>query len=223
MHFNKLKNVIAGVAVLGMAASVNVFADTSTALKNIDRFIAQKNVDKTVYQWKLALDKPPKQSFNEGKRYLWNLQTTEGDISVELMPDVAPMHVTSTVYLTRLGFYDDIVFHRVIKGFMAQGGDPTGTGRRGPGYVYDGEFSSSAIHDRPGILSMANAGPGTDGSQFFLTFKPTNWLDGKHTVFGHVIQGMDTVKTIESYGSNSGQTSKKLKIVKATIEVLPAS
>ena len=131
--------------------------------------------------WKQSLSKPELMSFAAGDQYFWVLDTNIGRIKVRLMPDVAPMHVTSTIYLTELGFYDDTVFHRVIPGFMAQGGDPTGTGRGGPGYKYDGEYSDTVSHDKPGMLSMANAGQGTDGSQFFLTFVPTPFLDGKHT------------------------------------------
>ena len=162
---------------------------------------------------------PPKASFTAGVSYFWNLETNKGAIVVKLMPDVAPMHVSSTIYLTRLGFYDDTVFHRVIQGFMAQGGDPTGTGRGGPGYKYDGEFDRSVKHDKPGLLSMANAGPGTDGSQFFLTFVKTPHLNGKHTIFGRVIKGMDTVKELEKSGSRSGKTKEKLLIESATISV----
>ena len=151
--------------------------------------------------------------------YFWNLETNKGAIKVKLMPDVAPMHVSSTIYLTRLGFYDDTIFHRVIQGFMAQGGDPTGTGRGGPGYKYNGEFDSSVKHDKPGLISMANAGPGTDGSQFFLTFVKTPHLNGKHTIFGRVVEGMDTVKDLEKAGSRSGKTKEKLLIESATISV----
>jgi cyclophilin family peptidyl-prolyl cis-trans isomerase len=133
------------------------------------------------------------------------------------MPEAAPMHVSSTVYLTRVGFYDDLIFHRVIDGFMAQGGDPTGTGRGGPGYKYAGEFSGDLKHDKPGLLSMANAGPGTDGSQFFLTFVPTPWLDGRHTIFGEVVEGMDALQQLEAAGSQSGQTSERLTLDKAQI------
>jgi cyclophilin family peptidyl-prolyl cis-trans isomerase len=133
------------------------------------------------------------------------------------MPDVAPMHVSSTIYLTRLGFYNDVVFHRVIQGFMAQGGDPTGTGRGGPGYKYAGEFDANVTHDAPGKLSMANSGPGTDGSQFFLTFVATPHLDGKHTIFGEVVEGMETVKQLEAAGSQRGKPKEKLVIETATI------
>jgi len=189
------------------------------AIATIDAFIAEQNVDKAKKSWKLSLEKPPKAQFTAGKSYFWNLETSKGAIKVKLMPDVAPMHVSSTIYLTRLGFYDDTVFHRVIQNFMAQGGDPTGTGRSGPGYKYDGEFDSSVKHNRPGVLSMANAGPGTDGSQFFLTFVKTPHLDGNHTVFGEVVEGMGTVRSIERKGTRSGKTTQKMFIKKATIIV----
>lgn len=187
-------------------------------LAEIEAFIATGNIDKTRRAWKQQLPKPPKVDFGE-KRVFWNLDTNVGDIKVRLMPDVAPMHVSSTVYLTQLGFYDGVLFHRVIPGFMAQGGDPTGTGGGGPGYKYAGEFDPKVKHDKPGLLSMANAGPGTDGSQFFLTFVPTPHLDGKHTIFGEVVSGMDVLKKLESKGSRSGRPAEKLLIEKATIEV----
>jgi cyclophilin family peptidyl-prolyl cis-trans isomerase len=182
----------------------------------IDAFIAEQAIDTSGSDWKTSLPRPPLVTFGDETIY-WVLDTNVGDIKIKLLPDVAPMHVSSTIYLTNLGFYDDVVFHRVIQGFMAQGGDPTGTGRGGPGYKYDGEFSTSVRHDKPGLLSMANAGPGTDGSQFFLTFVPTPHLDGKHTIFGEVVEGMDTVKALEAGGSRSGQTSQTLVIEKATI------
>jgi cyclophilin family peptidyl-prolyl cis-trans isomerase len=211
-----------GTAVLSAAllsASTSAVWASSQAVTNIDAFIAQENIDKKTAKWKLKLSKPPMQQFDQGKTYIWNLETNVGNIAVKLLPKAAPMHVTSTIYLTRLGFYDNVVFHRVITDFMAQGGDPTGTGRSGPGYTYDGEFGSSVRHDKPGMLSMANAGPGTDGSQFFLTFKATPWLDGKHTIFGEVVDGKGTLKTLEDAGSRSGSTSKRLEITKASIEV----
>jgi peptidyl-prolyl cis-trans isomerase B (cyclophilin B) len=129
------------------------------------------------------------------------------------------MHVSSTIYLARLGFYDGVIFHRVITGFMAQGGDPLGQGIGGPGYDYDGEYSDSARHDRPGLLSMANAGPGTDGSQFFITFVPTPHLDDKHTIFGEVVEGMETVQQLEKGGSSSGRTSTELLMKTTTISL----
>ena len=190
------------------------------AIEQIDHFIAEQKVDKQDAQWKTRLTKPEPVAFSEGKDYYWELQTNKGPLTIKLMPDVAPMHVTSTIYLTRLGFYDNLTFHRVIPQFMAQGGDPLGNGRGNPGYRYEGEFSPEVSHDRPGLLSMANAGPNTDGSQFFITFVPTPFLDGKHTIFGEVTAGMDTtLKALEAAGSRRGNTSEPLSIVKAEIRV----
>jgi len=189
------------------------------AIAAIDEFITSESIDKGAAGWKTKLNKPPKVEFSDGKTYYWTMKTNVGDIKIKLLPQVAPMHVSSTIYLTRLGFYDDVIFHRVIKGFMAQGGDPLGRGTGGPGYKYGGEFSDSVKHDKPGMLSMANAGPGTDGSQFFLTFVPTAHLDGKHTIFGEVVEGMDTVRALEERGSRSGRTSETLTLEKAEIVV----
>jgi cyclophilin family peptidyl-prolyl cis-trans isomerase len=181
--------------------------------------VAAPPVDKSDPAWKLKVERPELMSFEPGKDYYWDMETNKGSMSFKLYADTAPMHVTSTIYLTKLGFYDNVIFHRVIPGFMAQGGDPTGTGRSGPAYKYAGEFDSGRQHDKPGLLSMANAGPGTDGSQFFITFVPTPHLNGKHTLFGELIDGMETLKTLESLGSRSGRTSEKLEIIKATIRV----
>lgn len=189
------------------------------AIKQADQFILQKNIDKTKQDWKTSLPQPPEFTFSLDKTYLWNLTTSKGDISIELMPSVAPMHVSSTIYLTTLGFYDNSIFHRVIPGFMAQGGDPTGTGRANPGYQYAGEFSDELKHTQAGLLSMANSGPDTDGSQFFLTFAATPWLDGKHTIFGKITQGMDVLADIEKLGSKNGKTSEQVSLVTATIVV----
>jgi cyclophilin family peptidyl-prolyl cis-trans isomerase len=192
---------------------------SDSALSAIDAFIADRAIDTTASGWKTQLPHPPQVEFDSGSNYFWNVQTNVGAIKIRLMPDIAPMHVSSTAFLVRLGFYDDVIFHRVIEGFMAQGGDPLGRGTGGPGYEYDGEFSPSARHDRPGVLSMANAGPGTDGSQFFLTFVPTPHLDDNHTIFGEVVEGMDTVRELEKRGSSSGRTSEELKLEKNTITV----
>jgi peptidyl-prolyl cis-trans isomerase B (cyclophilin B) len=189
------------------------------AIKQADQFILQQKIDKSQEDWKTSLPHPDEFTFNKDKTYLWNLITTKGEIVIELMPDIAPMHVSSTIYLTTLGFYDSTIFHRIIPGFMAQGGDPLGDGRGNPGYKYQGEFSDDIKHTQGGLLSMANSGPNTDGSQFFLTFTATPWLDGKHTIFGQVVQGMDVLKNIEKFGSRSGKTSEEVSIVKATILV----
>ena len=203
-------------------------SDQDQAITKIEHFIKQQNIDKSQPSWKTQLAKPELVNFSTNKRYIWQLETSHGQLTLQLFPDVAPMHVTSTIYLTQLGFYDDITFHRVIPQFMAQGGDPLGNGRGGPGYLYAGEFDLAtdnkdknlAKHHKAGMLSMANRGPNTDGSQFFITFNATPHLDGRHTVFGEVINDVDNVlATIEALGSRSGQTSETVKILKASIIV----
>ena len=205
----------AGLAQTGKEPSVT---SGTGGVAAIDKFIADQKIVKQG-DWKEHLPRPPKVSFDPKQTIYWKLSTNVGEIKIKLMPDVAPMHVSSTVYLTKLGFYDGVIFHRVIPKFMAQGGDPTGTGMGGPGYKYAGEFDAKVKHDKPGLLSMANAGPGTDGSQFFLTFVPTPHLDGKHTIFGEVVEGQGTLRELEARGSQSGRTSEKLVIERATIEI----
>jgi peptidyl-prolyl cis-trans isomerase B (cyclophilin B) len=119
------------------------------------------------------------------------IRTNKGDIRLQLFADEAPLTVANFVNLANRGFYDDLAFHRVIPDFMIQGGCPLGTGTGGPGYRFEDECTRSLRHDAPGKLSMANAGPGTNGSQFFITHIPTGWLDGKHTVFGSVVDDTD--------------------------------
>ena len=200
-----------------MLSGCDLFQDQ--AIKQAEQFILQQNIDKTVQDWKITLPQPPEFTFSQDKTYLWHITTSQGEIHIKLMPNVAPKHVSSTIYLTSLGFYDNTKFHRIIPGFMAQGGDPTGTGRGSPGYQYAGEFSDEFKHTQGGLLSMANSGPNTDGSQFFLTFTATPWLNGKHSIFGKVIQGMDVLESIEKFGSRSGKTSEAVSIITATILV----
>lgn len=174
-------------------------------------------LDTSARTWKTKVPKFPTMDFPKDAKYFWNLKTNKGDIKIEFMPEVAPNHVANFLYLTELKFFDGLGFHRVITNFMAQGGCPLGTGTGSPGYRFNGEFASSVKHDRPGLLSMANAGPGTDGSQFFITFVPTPWLDGKHTIFGKVVAGEETLKALEACGSRTGTTTEPLKIETATI------
>jgi cyclophilin family peptidyl-prolyl cis-trans isomerase len=143
-------------------------------------------------------DRPaaPSGALDTTKSYTARFKTERGDIVVELYVDRAPLTVENFVNLARAGFYDGTTFHRVIKGFMAQGGDPTGTGTGGPGYQFGDEFHPSLRHDGPGVLSMANAGAGTNGSQFFITHSATPHLDNKHSVFGRVTEGMDVVSSL---------------------------
>lgn len=132
----------------------------------------------------------PAMQINPASNYVATMTTTKGAIQIQLFASEAPETVNNFVFLARDGFYDGIVFHRVIPDFMIQGGDPTGTGRGGPGYKWDDEASALQLkHDGPGVLSMANAGPNTNGSQFFVTHVATPWLDGKHAVFGKVMAG----------------------------------
>ncbi|MDR2353382.1 MAG: peptidylprolyl isomerase [Deltaproteobacteria bacterium] len=130
------------------------------------------------------------------KRPIAVFDTNMGVFEVELYNDLAPLTVGNFLKLVNDKFYDGIIFHRVIDDFMIQGGDPRGTGTGGPGYTIPDEFGPGLAHDGPGILSMANAGKNTGGSQFFLTLVPTPWLDYKHAIFGHVVKGMDIVKKI---------------------------
>ena len=214
------KRVLA-VICAGIALAAAGYAETNkmAGLAAIQRYIDAQKIDKTKPDWKAKLPKPPEADF-KGVKVIWKLQTNVGDMSIRLMPDVAPKHVTSTVYLTRLGYYDDTPFHRVIKGFMAQGGDPTGTGRGGPGYQYALETDPKVKHSKAGIVSMANAGPNTDGSQFFITFRATPALDGGYSIFGEVVSGMETLSKMEAVANPAdGPPTSPLKIVKATIEV----
>jgi len=205
----------------GLAAAGYAEDKVTAGLAAVDRYIKEQNIDKTKPGWKVRLPKAPFDVDFQGAKVTWKLQTNVGDIAIRLLPEVAPKHVASTVYLTRLGFYDGVPFHRVIPGFMAQGGDPTGRGTGGPGYQYGGEFDPKVKHDKAGVVSMAHSmEPNSDGSQFFITFAPTPHLDGVHTIFGEVISGMDTVKKLEEKGSPvSGAPTAPLTIVKATIEV----
>jgi len=138
----------------------------------------------------------PEMQIDPKKQYTATIKTDVGDIVVKLFADKTPKTVNNFVFLAREGFYNDTIFHRVINDFMVQGGDPTGTGMGGPGYKFSDEFDTSLKHDKPGILSMANAGPNTNGSQFFITHVPTPWLDNKHSVFGEVTGGLDVLFSI---------------------------
>lgn len=141
-------------------------------------------------------DAAPPMTIDVSKQYFATFQMANGgEFVVQLFPDKAPVTVNNFVYLARNGFYDGTTFHRVLDGFMAQGGDPTGTGSGGPGYQFEDEFSDLTF-DKPGLLAMANSGPNTNGSQFFITYVPTPHLNGLHTIFGEVIEGMDVVEGI---------------------------
>ena len=144
-------------------------------------------------QW----DAPPEMQIDLSKTYRVRIKTNRGDIELELYPEHAPKTVHNCVYLAGEGFYDGITFHRVIDNFMIQGGDPTGTGSGGPGYRFEDEVTGNPLTHERCVISMANAGPGTNGSQFFITHAPQSHLDGKHTVFGAVVEGHDVVDAVQ--------------------------
>lgn len=162
---------------------------------------------------------PPAMQIDPAKDYKAVFHTEKGDFTVQLFTDRAPNTVNNFVFLAREGFYDNTTFHRVIEDFMAQGGCPHGTGTGGPGYRFDDEASALAIpHDGPGVLSMANAGPNTNGSQFFITHAATPWLNGKHAVFGKVIDGMDTVMQLrirDPRESEAGDSLNSVEIIES--------
>ena len=192
---------------------------SDAAVQSLQDFIDAQGIDKSTKHWRFELKKPPMATFDAGKKYFWRMRTNKGEMRFRLMPEVAPMHASSTIYLTLMGFYDGLAFHRVIDGFMAQGGCPRGDGRGNPGYDYDGEFSADVRHDRRGLLSMANAGPGTDGSQFFITFVQTPHLDDNHTIFGEIVEGSETLDALEAAGSRTGATTEDLHVEACTIDV----
>ena len=150
---------------------------------------------------------PPAMLIDPNKKYTATVVTERGNIVIELYPQHAPKTVNNFVFLVRERFYDGLIFHRVISDFMIQGGDPTGSGRGGPGYKFEDETSGNPLKHGTGYLSMANSGPSSNGSQFFITHSPQNHLDGKHTVFGKVIEGMDVVNAI-----NQGDVMTKVEI-----------
>lgn len=159
-------------------------------------------------QW----DSPPEMSIDTSKRYLVTMETSKGTIELELYPEYAPKTVNNYIFLINQGFYDGVTFHRVIPNFMIQGGDPTGTGRGGPGYRFEDEFTGNPLKHETGVLSMANAGPNTNGSQFFITHEPQPHLDGRHTVFGRVAdkKSMNVVNAIRQ-----GDVMKKVTVSEA--------
>ncbi len=157
-------------------------------------------------QW----NSPPEMQIDPKKSYSITIETDQGNIEIELYPQYAPKTVNNFVFLAQEGFYDGVTFHRVINNFMVQGGDPTGTGRGGPGYRFEDEFAGNPLKHERCVLSMANAGPGTNGSQFFITHAPQPHLNGKHTVFGKVTSGQDVVDSVRQ-----GDTMTKVTVTES--------
>jgi peptidyl-prolyl cis-trans isomerase B (cyclophilin B) len=155
-------------------------------------------------------DGPPEMRIDTSKTYKAEITTGKGTIELELYPEHAPKTVNNFVFLAQEGYYDGVTFHRVIGEFMIQGGDPTGSGRGGPGYKFEDEIKGNPLTHERGVISMANAGPGTNGSQFFITHSPQPHLNGMHTVFGKVVNGQDVVDAIKQ-----GDAMESVKISEA--------
>ncbi len=173
-------------------------------------------------QW----SEPPEMSIDTSTIYIATLKTEKGDIRIELFADEAPMTVNNFIFLAEEGYYDDTTFHRVIPDFMAQGGDPEGTGMGGPGYSFKDEISFNLRFDDEGYLAMANSGPDTNGSQFFITYVPTPHLNGLHTIFGKVVEGMDVARSLTPRDPSSnpdfdGDRLKKVEIERVSESLLP--
>jgi cyclophilin family peptidyl-prolyl cis-trans isomerase len=213
-------NPASGTATLAASAGPTAAAATTVPTAPVATTAAatpQTTTGDNSVAVKKSYSQPPAMTIDPKKSYTAVFKTDKGDIRVKLFADKAPKTVNNFVFLARDGFYDNTTFHRVLKDFMAQGGDPTGTGMGGPGYQFADEFDSSLRHDGPGVLSMANAGPNTNGSQFFITFVATPWLDGKHTVFGKVEAGLDVLQKI-SLRDPSSATTPGDKILTIAIE-----
>lgn len=170
---------------------------------------------------------PPNMTIDVNKFHFATFKTAKGDIKVELYTQSAPKTVNNFIFLAKEGFYDNTTFHRVIEGFMAQGGDPTGTGTGGPGYQFEDEIDPSKAFDEPGYLAMANAGPDTNGSQFFITTAATPWLNGAHTIFGKVLSGMDvvgklTLRDPQTDAATVGDALQTVEISEGPASLLPA-
>jgi cyclophilin family peptidyl-prolyl cis-trans isomerase len=173
---------------------------------------------KAAKEEKQMFDQAPKMEIDPKKDYTAVMKTSCGTIELELFAKDTPKTVNNFVFLARQGFYDGLTFHRVIPGFMAQGGDPTGNGTGGPGYQFEDEIVDKLKFDKPGLLAMANSGPGTNGSQFFITTGEPTHLNGLHTIFGRVAKGMNAVKEIEALGTEAGTPTATIYIEKVTIQ-----
>jgi len=179
---------------------------------------AEDNTQQKGGETHMKFNTAPKMDIDTAKKYTAVIKTNKGDMTIDLHVKEAPKTVNNFVFLAKKGFYDGVIFHRVIKDFMIQGGDPTGTGMGGPGYTFEDEMNDS-VFDSAGILAMANSGPNTNGSQFFITHAATPWLTGKHTIFGKVTKGMDVLNAIAT--TNVGAQDKPIeKIAIQTIEII---
>ena len=179
--------IVTAVAAIALIILIFVLLQTQSNEENLPEESLMDNKE-----W----SSPPKMTIDEQNEYTAVIETDLGNIVLRLFANESPITVNNFVFLAQEGYYDGVMFHRVIHDFMVQGGDPTGTGSGGPGYMFEDEVNNGLKFDKPGLLAMANAGPGTNGSQFFITHVPTPHLTGNHTIFGEVIEGMDTVFAI---------------------------
>ena len=186
------RDIAFGVAAIGMMAVSACGPATSDNAATPPTALSEAEVGRTPLQW----SSPPAMEIDPTKSYEALFKTEIGDFRVRLFPEQAPVTVNSFVFLARQGYYDNTTFHRVLPGFMAQGGDPTGTGGGGPGYTFEDEFDPELQFDRPGLLAMANRGPDTNGGQFFITYAPTPHLNGLHTIFGEVVEGDQVLSSL---------------------------
>jgi len=177
----------------------NLTIATATPQEGVDSYATAEPTVQTDNQSgdvPMQWSQPPAMALDPTKTYEALIKTVKGDIRIQLYADLAPVTVNNFVFLARQGYYDGVTFHRVTPGFMAQTGDPTGTGMGGPGYQFDNEVTPKLRHDSEGIVAMANAGPNTNGSQFYITYGPAPHLDGGYSIFGKVISGMDVLRQI---------------------------
>jgi len=196
-----MRNMKTKSLILGLASTALVLASCGqtdggevdlTEATPTEESVPIDVVDGPSDQW----DAPPEMTIDPDSIYLATFKTERGDIVVELFADKTPVTVNNFVFLAEEGYYDGTTFHRVLADFMAQGGDPTHTGSGGPGYQFEDEIVEGLLFNEPGLLAMANSGPNTNGSQFFITYEPVPWLNGAHTIFGQVVEGMDVVDSL---------------------------
>ena len=180
---------VAAIGLAALSACASATSDNATTPPNAP---SETEEGGTPLEW----SSPPAMEIDPSKSYEALFKTEVGDFRVRLFPDQAPSTVNNFVFLARQGYYDNTTFHRVLPGFMAQGGDPTGTGGGGPGYTFEDEFDPDLQFDKPGLLAMANRGPDTNGGQFFITYAPTPHLNGLHAIFGEVVEGAEVLSSL---------------------------
>lgn len=209
--------IVLGVLIAGGIAATVIALTSGDEGTLATGEACQSSTDTSTAEPGGAYPAPFEMTIDTAKVYSAKIQTSQGDIEVRLHDDIAPLTVNNFVCLARDGFYDGLTFHRIIPGFMIQGGDPNGDGSGGPGYSFPDEFDPSKDFAEPYVLAMANSGPATNGSQFFITVAPTPHLNQKHTIFGKVSAGQEVVDKIAALGSESGAPSEPVTIETITI------